>query len=238
MAEISEELLTAEQKVERAKEYFNRGSRNYLVKDYPEAAEDFSRACELYAELHGDNADELGLPSLFYAKSLIALAQGGENKVLAIPEENENEGDDDDDEDEVGEEANEENGEVGVSKAVEGENGTASTSEEEVSNPQPGTSSGTTNGAAKTNGDGNGEAAEATEDEEDATNLQYAWEALELAVKIFERMGEPALSNLADAHFELGEISLENGHCADAIKDYGKSLWIGYFVYIENIFTH
>lgn len=224
MAEISEELLTAEQKVERAKEYFNRGSRNYLVKDYPEAAEDFSRACELYAELHGDNADELGLPNLFYAKSLIALAQGGENKVLAIPEENESEqGDDDDDEDSAeNDEEDGESGQNGDSKAAEGENGTASTSEQGGSNPQPGTSTGTTNGAAKTNGDDNNDASEAAEDEEDATNLQYAWEALELAVKIFERMGEPALSNLADAHFELGEISLENGHCSDAIKDYGK----------------
>lgn len=93
MADKSDELMTREDRINQAKEYYGRGSRNYLVKDYAEAAEDFSRACELYAELYGENADELGLPHLYYAKALIALAQGGENKVLALQDEEE-EGDD------------------------------------------------------------------------------------------------------------------------------------------------
>lgn len=90
--------------------------------------------------------------------------------------------------------------------------------------PQPGTSSGQTNGSSSAAANGNAEIAdipEEGEDEEDATNLQYAWEALEIAVKIFERMGESGLAHLADAYFELAEISLENDHCTEAVKDYG-----------------
>lgn len=229
MAEIAEDLLTAEQKEERAKEYFNRGSRNYLVKDYSEAAEDLSRACECYAEIYGNESEEIALPFLYYAKTLIALAQRGENKVLAIEEteegddeqssaaaaanessdsDNEENDDSDEDEKEENESANVENG------------GTESSPAATTSEPQPGTSSGKTNGSNLN--DKNGQAVEGGDDEDDITNLQCAWESLEMAVKIFERMGDCALANLADAYFELGEISLENGHCAEAIEDYGK----------------
>lgn len=235
MAEKSDEMMSREEKIQRAKEFFGRGSRNYLVKDYPEAAEDFSRACELYAELYGENADELGQPHLFYAKALIKLAQLGENKVLTLQDEEEEDDDDDEDGEEDGEEG--ENGEA-PAEAQPAENGgpseaTAAESEEAApaasssngtaadAEPQPGPSSGQTNGAG-TNGSGASEVADIPEEEEDSTNLQFAWEALEIAVKIFERMGESGLPHLADAYFELAEISLENDHCAEAVKDYGE----------------
>lgn len=221
--------MTAEQKEERAKDYFNRGSRNYLVKDYSEAAEDLSHACELYAEVYGNESEEIGLPFLYYAKTLIALAQRGENKVLAIDEtaaeddgneqaapESSDSDDDDDEEDDKKNEIGPANGENG-----EGANGSAATGD-----PQPGTSSGKTNGdSPKEDGAGaNNEGGETGDDEDDITNLQCAWESLEMAVKIFGRMGDCALPNLAEAHFELGEISLENSHYAEAIEDYGELL--------------
>lgn len=225
MAEIDGELMTPESKKERAEQLFNRGHRNYLVKDYSEAAEDLSHCCELYSQVYSFDADELGLPYLLYAKSLIALAQGGENKVLAIEDENEN-GDSDDEDSGVDEEAEnagtstKETGNVAKDEAP-AEGVSSKVDDGSNNDPQPGTSSGKTNG----NGDipENGTAPEG-EEEEDTTNLQYAWEALELAVKIFERKGEVALSNLADACFQLGEISMENSHCEEAIKDYGKRL--------------
>lgn len=40
MAEKPEELETQEEKLQRAKEMFGRGSRNYYVKAYSEAADD------------------------------------------------------------------------------------------------------------------------------------------------------------------------------------------------------
>lgn len=211
MADVAEEVLTADQKEERAKEFFNRGSRNYLVKDYSEAAEDLSRACELYADVYGNESEEIAHVFLYYAKTLIALAQRGENKVLAIEEnegedggagdgaanEDDEDDDDDDDENDVGEQSS-------------------------AADPQPGTSSGKANGTSHNGTAENGTAGEGgADDEEDITNLQCAWESLEMAVKIFESMGDCALPNLADAYFELGEISLENSQFTEAIGDYG-----------------
>lgn len=52
MAEKSPELVTREDKISQAKEYYARGYRNYVVGDFNEAAEDLSRSCELYAEVN------------------------------------------------------------------------------------------------------------------------------------------------------------------------------------------
>lgn len=222
MAEIDEELMTAEAKKDIAQDLFNRGSRNYLVRDYAEACEDFSQCCELYSQLYAEDADELGLPYLYYAKSLIALAQGGENKVLTIDEEQGGQSDDDDDDSGVDEEA--ENGtkeENASDKAPAELDAGKKTESVNADEPQPGTSSGKTNG---TDGKSQNGSAPEGEEEEEATNLQYAWEALEIAVKIFERKGEEGLSNLADACFQLGEISMENSQSEEAIKDYSRSV--------------
>lgn len=93
MADKSAELLTRDDKIAQAKEFYARGYRNYVVGDFNEAAEDLSRSCELYAELFGDESEEVAVPNLFYGKTLIELAQGGENKVLAISEEEEEDDD-------------------------------------------------------------------------------------------------------------------------------------------------
>lgn len=237
MAEIADELLTAEQKEERAKELFNSGSRNYHVKDYSEAAEDLSRACELYAELFGNESEEIGLPYLYYAKTLIALAQRGENKVLALDENAEEDEDDGDEGAEAGNGDEDDSSDNDEEKeATPAENGgkinEGSSSVDPNDDPQPGTSSGKTNGSAEEH-NGTAENGAANEDDDDITNLQCAWESLEMAVRIFDRMGDCALPNLADAHFELGEISLENGHYAEAIVDYGEIIWHGTYIQVQ-----
>ena len=85
-----EQLLDPQEKNKLAQELYARGSRNYLVKSYSEAAEDLSQACEMLAELNGDMAECLGLPYLMYAKSLIAVAQQDEIKVVDVREKDEN----------------------------------------------------------------------------------------------------------------------------------------------------
>lgn len=202
--------MSDEEKLAAVKELYGRGSRNYLVKEYAQAADDLSEACALYAEIYGEGAQELGMPYLLYAKSLIALAQGGENKLLDVPEEQED--DDEDDEDEGSEEASVANGDAAGLSNGKTANGTSNGSAE----PQAGGSSGA--GAPETeNTDG---ADEEEEDDTPAANLQVAWEVLELAVKIFQQGGEASSSNLADAYFELAEISLENSHFDTAVRDY------------------
>lgn len=59
MAEKAPELITPEDKIAQAKEYYARGYRNYIVGDFNEAAEDLSRSCELYSEIFGDESEEV-----------------------------------------------------------------------------------------------------------------------------------------------------------------------------------
>ncbi len=234
MADKSEEIQSIEDKIALAKELYGTGSRSYLVKSYTDAVDDLSKACEMFEAVHGHLADELGLPYLMYAKSLIAVAQQGENKIVDVPddEEEQNDGDgNDDDEDGGGDEEKEnekdqdtqetdqkietENGTEG--KTITNGNGTNGMSSSV--DPQPGTSSLAT---VDEENEENQEDDDADSDSP-AANLQLAWEVLELAVKIFIRQGEPALSNLAEAYFELAEISFENSHFETAVADYSKS---------------
>lgn len=104
MADKAPEELNREDRIVKAKDFYARGYRNYVVGEFNQAAEDLSRSCELYAELFGDESEEVAIPNLFYGKTLIELAQMGENKVLALPDEEDDgnedqEGQDDSDED-------------------------------------------------------------------------------------------------------------------------------------------
>lgn len=82
---------------------------------------------------------------------------------------------------------------------------------------QPGTSSGTSAPAPK-------------EEEEEVSNLQLAWEVLELAKIIFEGQAKKgsreAQLKVADVLLKLGEISLESDNCGQAVEDLGKCLCI------------
>lgn len=93
MAEKPEDQFNSEEKIAKAKELFSRGTRNYYVKSYSEAADDLSEASKLFGEEYGVDGEELGEVYLLYAKSLIAVGQE-ENKLIDVPEEDE----DDDDE--------------------------------------------------------------------------------------------------------------------------------------------
>lgn len=246
MAEKSETLVTKEEKIAEAKELFGRGSRNYCMKQYSDAADDLSACCTIYSDLYGPTADECGAAYLLYAKSLIALGRDENN--LIVPGEGEEEEDDGDDDDEDGDEegdgedekqekdtegekedksedkgkeaAEAENAESKESKVddteVEAAAAEGSSSKMEV-DPQPGPS--TSNGEQKANEE------EEEEDEEKCEgNLELAWEILELAVKIFENQGESSLDNLSECYAELASISLENGNFVLAINDYNKAL--------------
>lgn len=173
------------------------------------------------------------MPNLFYGKTLIELAQMGENKVLALPDQEEEEDDEDEDggEEEEGEEADDDDTSASAAAAPKEKNepeaetekpsnvgagpSNAGASSSSSSEPQPGTSSGiqSCNGNNGNADNGNEEANE---------NLQFAWEALEMAAKIFRRLGVGYEEYLAEAHYGLGEISMENQNNPEAIRDYSK----------------
>lgn len=109
MADKAPEEVSREYQIVQAKEFYALGYRNYVVGEFTQAAEDLSRSCELYAKLYGDESEEVAIPNLFYGKTLIELAQMGENKVLALPDE-EDDGNEDEDRDDSDEDS--ENGDV------------------------------------------------------------------------------------------------------------------------------
>jgi len=53
-----------EEKILKGKELFSQGSRNFLVKSYDEAADELSQVCQIYEDIYGELADELGQPLL------------------------------------------------------------------------------------------------------------------------------------------------------------------------------
>lgn len=107
MAEKSETLVTKEERINEAKELFGRGSRNFCMKQFAEAADDLSACCAIYSELHGPQAEECGLPYLLYAKSLIALGKDENNLIVPGDEEEEVDDDEEGGEGEEGEEGEE-----------------------------------------------------------------------------------------------------------------------------------
>ncbi|XP_049284438.1 protein NASP homolog [Anopheles funestus] len=254
MAEKSETLVTKEERVNEAKELFGRGSRNYCMKQYADAADDLSECCSIYSEVYGPNADELGLPYLMYAKSLIALGKDENNLIVAEGAEDD-EDDDDDEEEEEGEnegdekeqadssdkekeneamDTKESSNEAGDATATDKENDKDKETEDkpekqEVSDSVVAGSS----GSKDVNGEpqpgpstSNGGGGDTSVQEEAADNLQVAWEILELAVSIFQQQGEKGYDNLPDCYTELAGISFENSFFKEAIKDYVKALEI------------
>uniref|UniRef100_A0A1B0G2N6 Tetratricopeptide SHNi-TPR domain-containing protein n=1 Tax=Glossina morsitans morsitans TaxID=37546 RepID=A0A1B0G2N6_GLOMM len=299
-------------KILKAKELYSHGSRNFLVKSYTEAADELSQVCGFYEDLYGELSDELGMPYLLYAKSLIALALD-ENKVIDVPDEDDEDDDDDDGDDDDGGggdgdgdgdqlvekstnvSENKEDVETSV-KDTKNNNETKivsngsklasikestepeatidstddvekketkqnekssvektkdivdkSSEESQVSSTDDGSedkkdvmavkevkTNGVSEGSSINDGEkpstSNGEKTiengEDIEEDEAASNLQLAWEILELAAKIFERQGERGLANLAEVQTELANIEFENNILDAAREDYHKALSI------------
>lgn len=221
-----------------AKELYCYGSRNFLLKNYSDAADMLSQACALYEELYGEQSNELGMPYLLYAKSLIALALD-ENKVIDVPDEEELDDDyddddgDDDDGDEMAVDASPtaKNGGNGAAAATSAslkgnkEKSSEMQVDSTVKAPVAATPVEDDEKPSTSNGDASGE--EIPDVENDATsNLQLAWEILELADKIFSRQGGEGMSNLAEVRTELANIEFENNLPEAARDDYTKALKI------------
>lgn len=165
--------------------------------------------CKKICKIHYFLFQKVAVPNLFYGKTLIELAQMGENKVLDLPDQAEDKDDDDEDEEEE-EDGPPTEGVDANAKLPTTANG--SKPSPGPSSPQPGTSSGIQAANGKEN----------TEDANEGENLQFAWEALEMAAKIFRRLGVGYEEYLAEAHYGLGEILMENQNCAEAIRDYSE----------------
>jgi len=180
------------------------GKRHLLVSDIPLAVTTLGDACELFSNLFGETAGEMGEVYFYYGKALLEMARL-ESGVLgnALDGDGEDDGDDDD-ESADGEEA--ENGE----KEKNGEGAKDEKAESDVE------------GGEK---EGEDQSAQEAEEEDDPSNLQLAWEMLELAKVVYTKTVETEKDNLevgrqlCETYMVLGEVSLENENYPQAVED-------------------
>lgn len=199
--------VTIDPKNKNPKELITQGICAYHIQDYPSAVQALSLASELLAAEHGDQHDSLGDVYYYYGKALLELSrEEAEPLGDAVTKTIEDDSDSDDTEEPTATTA----AAAGEEKPEEAK----ADNRESVENGEAGPSS----GKKKVDGD-------STEDgEEDPSDLQVAWEVLELAKIIFENRGESGQRSLADTLVLLGEVSLESENFGAAIADIKRGL--------------
>lgn len=214
------------------------GIRAYLIRNYSAAVQALSLASELLAAKHGDNHDSLGDVYFYYGKSLLELSREeveplGDAVAKKIDEDSESSEDtaeeepkeaeeNKEDESKADEESKEETEDNKESKEenddTKGESSKTKEVNGEIQNGEP---SGSGSGDQKLDGDSTDE-----KEEEEPSDLQVAWEVLELAKLIYENRGEKGKDKLAQTLIVLGEVSLESENFSSAVDDIKKGLEI------------
>merc|ERR1712115_501892 len=181
------------------------GKRNLLVSDIPLAVSSLGEACELFTKVYGETAPECAETYFYYGKALLEMARL-ESGVLGNALDG---GEEDDSQEETEHEEGEEKD--GVADGEKEKNGEAGgeTAMETESKSEDGE---TVEGGEKEGEDKNEQEAE---DEEDPSNLQLAWEMLELAKVVYTKTIETNKDTeverrLCETYMVLGEVSLEN----------------------------
>jgi len=223
-----------------AMEHMMEGRRSFLCCDYPSSVSSLALACEMLAKQFGETANECADSYFHYGKALLELArmEGGVlgNALEGVPQ-GEDEGDaqvesaekmTEDEKEEVGTkvmEALEENfveHEEKVASLLDGHKKAVDCEEDEdgesmdVDDKEAEKKSGE---KKKTN-----EEMEADVENEDLSNLERAWEVLELAKVIYTRIIKEAKSELnekklCETLLALGEVSIENENWSSAVED-------------------
>jgi len=217
-----------------AMEHMMEGRRNFLVEDYSESVSSLAVACEMLAKQFGETANECADSYFHYGKALLELArmEGGVlgNALEGVPEGEDSEDPQvesaakmtEDEQEEVGAkvmEALEENfvkHEEKVACLLDGHKKAVNT--EEIEEGLESMDVDEKNAAKKS------EDMEAEVENEDLSNLQRAWEVLELAKVIYTRMIKEGKNELNEKKFcetllTLGEVSIENENWATAVED-------------------
>lgn len=188
-------------------ELVTQGIRAYHMQNYPTAVQALSLASEMLAAEHGDKHDSLGDVYYYYGKALLELSREESEPLGDAVTKKIEEDSDSDEADTAPEEETAAEKKPEEAKVVNGEvkeNGEA----------------GPSSGEKKADGD-------STEDgEEEPSDLQVAWEVLELAKIIYENRGESGKRNLAETLVVLGEVSLESENFESAVTDIARGLEI------------
>merc|ERR1711971_1348770 len=206
------------------------GKRHLICQDISSAVESLGEACELLAQEFGDKAPECAEAYFYYGKALLEAARL-EAGVLGNIDTDDSEEKSEDDEDNEEQGGDTEEGNINPDdNAVDEEN-----NQEEAESGEAATSAEPEKEKEEIAGDGKetqDAAEQEVEDEEDPSNLQLAWEMLELAKMVLTEqlegenkagLTEEARSSLEKRLFEtfliLGEVSLENENYPQAVED-------------------
>jgi len=211
-----------------AKMHLAAGKRALLVQDPNGAVTSLETASEKFGKIYGETGKECGEPYFYYGKALLELArvEAGVIDNGLEGEDSEENSAEEEDEDEEEDEAEEEEKEGGV----EGEAGPSTSKDVEGdSSPKDNESVGSTEAGPSSSKEITDQNAQAQEEEEDPSNLQLAWEMLELAKSIFSKhadsleAADPVRleleSKLSETYQTLGEVSIENENYPQAIED-------------------
>merc|ERR1712130_182901 len=211
-------IESPEDKKAKALMFLVTGKRHMLVRDIPAAVSSLGEACELLSAVCGETSPECAEAYFHYGKALLEMARLEAGVLGNVDAESE---DPDDDEDE-------ESPETGKEDTAEPEAEKPSEESEKV----PEVEKAETDSVEGDKKEGEDAAALEAEDEEDPSNLQLAWEMLELAKMVFTAQIEGAQKanlseglkatlekRLCETYLTLGEVSLENENYVQAVED-------------------
>lgn len=192
------------------------GKRNMICGEIPTAVNQFQEACSILAKAYGETAKECADAYFCYGQALLDLARM-ENGVLGnalqgVPDTDEDENAEQKDEQfekpELTDESSKEGTEDGENEEEEGEE--EGGEEEEGEDTADDTAS---------------QDSQEGENADDVSNLQLAWEMLELAKLIYLKdESKEAKLRAAESHLKLGEVSLETEQYEESVKDLSKCL--------------
>merc|ERR1712112_194765 len=174
------------------------GKRHLLVQDFPSASDSLARACKFLANKHGETANECADAYFHYGKTLLELGRM-EAGVLGNALKGVPDCDDESyDNIEAAEKMNEDDME----------------DEEETRHDEDAMETEMSAGEKK------------NMEDEDPSNLERAWEMLELARSIYSRMASipTNIRKLCDTLLALGEVSIENENYSQAVEDLNSCL--------------
>merc|ERR1711864_7912 len=195
------------------------GKRNLLVSNIPEAVSTLAMACDLLAKQFGETHVECAEAYFYYGKSLLEMSRL-ESGILGNALEGVPEGGDvaDDSQFEDPEKMTAEEKSEVDSKVKEALDYNYQTCEVELEKAEA--------AALETESMEDDESQEG-DDDEDPSNLQQAWEMLELAKVIYTKQMESAAEDkkielgrrICEVFLHLGEVSLENENYDQAVED-------------------
>jgi len=199
------------------------GKRHMLVQDIPAAVASLGEACELLSAEFGETGPECAEAYFHYGRALLEMARLEAGVLGNMDGDAESEKSEDAEEDDEEESSDDKEGAASAEPEAE------KSAEIEKSAETEKAETDSVEGDKK---EGEDAAAQEAEDEEDPSNLQLAWEMLELAKMVFTAQVEGAQKanmseglkatlekRLCETYLTLGEVSLENENYVQAVED-------------------